>query len=168
MTPYCPYHQERHKRPLHCRHCGKELLDGRRWYCPPEEREGEMACWELWALQDGTWNTVRSIVISHRGRRCEECGSTNNKVDVHHIEPVKNARLGLAKKINRWENLKVLCKDCHHKQHAAAPKLTATLRMAAAGQLPLFDAQVNMRNLGGESPWGVVGYGQGDQRPCLD
>ena len=51
--------------------------------------------------------------------QCEECGCKDN-LHTHHIEHQANADkdgyIGTSHK-NRLSNLKVLCRDCHHKEH---------------------------------------------------
>ena len=61
------------------------------------------------------WKKARMIKISEVGGLCEECGRVGE--EVHHIihltaENVSDPMISI-----NQENLKLLCKDCHNKEH---------------------------------------------------
>jgi 5-methylcytosine-specific restriction endonuclease McrA len=59
------------------------------------------------------WKEIRKTVIDKRGEVCQRCGG-NDRILVHHILP-RNDGGG-----DEEENLKVVCKHCHIKEHIDA------------------------------------------------
>ena len=60
-------------------------------------------------LQSPKWKQVRENLFKLRGKKCEDCGCTNN-IHVHHIH--YNTFMN-----ELPEDLKVLCESCHEKEH---------------------------------------------------
>lgn len=61
------------------------------------------------------WKRARSIKIACSGGLCEHCNDVG--VEVHHVieltpENVTDPSISIAQ-----ENLKLLCRDCHNKEH---------------------------------------------------
>lgn len=110
-------------KPTHCRHCGKELDDLRRWYC------GEPCRKAYWSLN--VWEIAVDLALSRAGSKCEDCGSTED-LEVHHLVPLNGGpRRG---DLNSQDNLRVLCHKCHrgryHTKHMGAiPKLKEQLAL---------------------------------------
>ena len=76
----------------------KELLDKE----PPFERKTNF-------YSSATWKGIRRVVLE-KTSCCERCGSSNNLV-VHHKVPRNDGG------DDGTENLKVVCKSCHIKEH---------------------------------------------------
>jgi len=61
------------------------------------------------------WQLARQLKITQVNGKCERCGAVGQ--EVHHmvrlnIENVKDASISI-----NQENLELLCKDCHNKEH---------------------------------------------------
>ena len=61
------------------------------------------------------WMIARTVKIQNVNGKCERCGNTSD--EVHHkipltIENVKDALISL-----NQDNLELLCKECHNKEH---------------------------------------------------
>jgi 5-methylcytosine-specific restriction endonuclease McrA len=69
---------------------------------------------KTWCWDGGTSQNYykRLIQYLHINMQCEECGSKKYTV-IHH----RNRN----RKDNRIENLKILCRSCHHKEHGLLP-----------------------------------------------
>ena len=76
------------------------------------------------------WRKCRTSFANAKGNLCEEClargiiepGSNEQPLEVHHkipltAENIKDPRITL-----NWENLQLLCKDCHDKKKARKEK----------------------------------------------
>ena len=115
----------------HCAYCGKEMhrirfnsgrLEDlsaflRRVYCNREcMRKAFVKVGESNQLYSDAHHSAREIAYLVLGReyKCERCGSTRN-VDVHHKD-----RNHLN---NTPENLELLCRSCHMKEHRKVAKL---------------------------------------------
>jgi hypothetical protein len=62
---------------------------------------------------------VSAIVKATRGQRCEECGTEDAQLHVHHIVPLRKGG------DSDPANLLVLCRRCHAKKHFSDLKLSA-------------------------------------------
>ena len=69
--------------------------------------------------ENATWRNSHAVsqninnVFLHK-TCCEKCGSTTKRLDVHHKDgDWKN---------NQLDNLQVLCRSCHNKEHRQAAK----------------------------------------------
>lgn len=76
------------------------------------------------------WKKARAIKIASANGRCEKCGAIGE--EVHHIikltpENVMDTEVSL-----NQENLLLLCKDCHNKEHG---RFTATTRFDENGDM---------------------------------
>ncbi len=60
-------------------------------------------------LRSEKWKTIRENLFKLRGKRCEDCHTTKN-LHVHHLH--YNTLT-----MERPEDLKILCKSCHDKEH---------------------------------------------------
>jgi len=67
-----------------------------------------------WPTYPPDWNVRREYIVRKAGFKCEDCGESEDILDVHHLQP-------LAKGGNHArENLIALCRSCHaeyHKNH---------------------------------------------------
>ena len=112
-----------------CRYCTGPLPRGRSSWC--SDQCHELACIET---NYGPWQWYLARI---RGFICEKCGKNLNKYwgnkdyDIHHI--IRFADGGT----HKLDNLLVLCKECHKKEHAAKPKPTVDDRLKRV-QLFLF------------------------------
>ena len=95
-----------------CVWCEKELTGRQRKYCSSEcDNEYFRNVFALlW------WSNARKLALERAGNKCERCGSTQT-LEVHHKE-----KLGLFEprhnsSKNRQDNLIVLCRNCHEKEH---------------------------------------------------
>ena len=77
-----------------------------------------------------TWRRCRKAFAESKGNLCEDClrrgiiepGSKDRPLEVHHKIPLnadnfKNPEIAL-----NWNNLQLLCKDCHEAQKERKPK----------------------------------------------
>jgi hypothetical protein len=80
-------------------------------------------------LEDPRWQRRRLEFLSVKNWKCERCGATHLRLDVHH-KCYRKAR-------EPWEygddELECICKNCHAEEHgkrvAPAPKLNVPLRL---------------------------------------
>lgn len=56
------------------------------------------------------WRNFSATIKEERGRSCQICGS-KSRLEDHHIIPLSKGGP------NNRANIKVLCYNCHHKQH---------------------------------------------------
>lgn len=83
-----------------------------------------------------TWkHSMRLYLIKKRGNKCESCGITdwNNKPLTMHIDHVNGNRTD-----NRFENLKVLCPNCH-----SLTETFAYRNVSDAGRLRMVQSAIN-------------------------
>lgn len=57
------------------------------------------------------WNEIRKGILNRDGHECTRCGTSDDQLHVHHIEPVSEGGSHSPK------NLKTLCHSCHEKVH---------------------------------------------------
>ena len=62
-----------------------------------------------------TWKLAREIKIRSVNGRCDRCGGIGQ--EVHHRQRVTVDNVGDASVSLNPENLELLCKDCHNKEH---------------------------------------------------
>ena len=77
-----------------------------------------------------TWKLAREIKIRSVNGRCERCGGIGQ--EVHHrkrvtVDNVEDASISL-----NPENLELLCKDCHNKEHK---RFSKEMKFDAEGNL---------------------------------
>ena len=76
------------------------------------------------------WRSCRASFIKSRGGMCEECwkhgiietGSKDRPLEVHHIIPLTDQNINNPAVTYSWNNLQLLCKDCHDKKKDKPPK----------------------------------------------
>ena len=101
------------------------------------------------------WRKCRDGYVKYKGGLCEEClrkgiinaGSRRRPLEVHHrirLTPENITDPGVA--LN-WDNLQLLCKDCHDAQHEA-PERQRRWRIGEDGSV-----QIRPERPGGP-PWG--------------
>lgn len=67
------------------------------------------------------WRKCRAAFVKYRGEMCEECwkrgvvetGSKDRPLEVHHIIPLTDKNINNPGVTFNWNNLQLLCKDCH-------------------------------------------------------
>lgn len=64
-------------------------------------------------MQSVQWKEKKAVVYAYYGRKCSDCGSTEN-LEVHHLS---YKRLGS----ERMKDLQVLCAACHRIRHEDKP-----------------------------------------------
>lgn len=95
-----------------CLWCGGALPKGRRKYCSNE-------CADLFFIHNIAplwWNNARRIALSKANNTCERCGRIG-QLEVHHIIPLDIGEARHNSPKNKRENLQVLCRPCHEKEH---------------------------------------------------
>lgn len=60
------------------------------------------------------WQRTRLVALRNASYRCEACGAPRH-LDVHHLTYIRRGA-------ELPEDLRVLCRDCHEKEHGIAPK----------------------------------------------
>ena len=61
------------------------------------------------------WRQTRLLKISNANGRCEKCGGVGE--EVHHIIPINEHNINNPEITLNLNNLILLCKDCHNKEH---------------------------------------------------
>ncbi len=61
------------------------------------------------------WKLAREIKIMNMNGRCERCGGIG--VEVHHIQRLNVDNVKDASVSINPENLELLCRECHNKEH---------------------------------------------------
>lgn len=90
-----------------CYWCGGELSSRRLCYCSIE-------C-QLNYYRNFCWIEAEHIALREAKYTCRECGERNRlELEVHHIIPL-NGGYRMWNVLNKQENLKVLCLECHKK-----------------------------------------------------
>ena len=64
------------------------------------------------------WRDSRNAFFANREGLCEPCGKAGD--EVHHIKPLTIANIGDPEITLSWDNLQLLCKDCHFAIHDKA------------------------------------------------
>lgn len=71
------------------------------------------------------WKSTREAFRRSKGGLCEDClkkGIITAGAEVHHIQPLTPDNIGNPNVTLSWQNLTLLCKDCHAARHAKEPK----------------------------------------------
>jgi hypothetical protein len=71
--------------------------------------------------------SLRPEIIKRDGERCSKCGTTEKKLDVHHLNGNHED--------NTLKNLRLLCRPCHNKTHGKGSSL-AVRNSANTRKLP--------------------------------
>jgi 5-methylcytosine-specific restriction endonuclease McrA len=61
-------------------------------------------------LMSPKWKDFRKGIIRKRGRKCENCGQTHGKIDLHHLTYIRIFN-------ELPEDVQLLCRVCHEKEH---------------------------------------------------
>lgn len=72
-----------------------------------------------------TWQRTRDAYCASRGGLCEDCltqGRYTVGVIVHHMKELTPDNIGDPGISLAWDNLRLLCRDCHGKRHSTTPK----------------------------------------------
>ncbi len=68
------------------------------------------------------WKSCRDAYRRSKSGLCERClkrGIIKPGAEVHHIRPLTPDNIGNPNVTLNWDNLELLCKDCHAAQHSA-------------------------------------------------
>ena len=73
-----------------------------------------------------TWRKCRDEFVKARGGLCERClargiitaGSRTMPLQVHHKTPLTRENITNPEITLSWDNLQLLCKQCHDEEHA--------------------------------------------------
>ena len=77
-----------------------------------------------------TWRKCRKAFADAKGNICERClkrgiveaGSKDRPLEVHHKIPLTADNIKDPKVALNWNNLELLCKDCHDEERERKPK----------------------------------------------
>lgn len=64
-----------------------------------------------------TWKKTRNAYYKAKFGMCEQCGSCNGKMIVHHKTWINANNVTDTNITLNWDNLMLLCLDCHNKIH---------------------------------------------------
>jgi hypothetical protein len=78
-----------------------ELVPSTVWYSP---------LYRL--LPRDLWNKIRGKIIAENGRKCQVCGETKGKMNLHEIWNYNDVKY-----IQKLEGFILLCEMCHHIKH---------------------------------------------------
>ena len=70
--------------------------------------------------RSAAWQQARLIKITSANGRCEKCGGVGE--EVHHIVHVSSSNVNDVKVTLNQDNLILLCKECHNKEHCRFDK----------------------------------------------
>ena len=112
-----------------CNFCGKPLPKYRRKFCSDDcqIKNFELNIAPYW------WSNATRLALEKADNKCDECGSIVN-LQVHHKDPLKGEARHNNKK-NQLDNLIVLCKDCHLKEHRSVNTKRRFCILKEQGQL---------------------------------
>ena len=65
------------------------------------------------------WRRLRKRILDAAGWRCAECGIHSSRLELHHIVSIEDGGGDFP------DNLRVLCRGCHHQIHKRGPGLGA-------------------------------------------
>ena len=107
----------------HANACAPERTRGRANACASDSNSMYAALQPFYRSM--AWRNCREAYIKSVGGICERCaakGIISAGTEVHHkirLSPrnVKDPKVTLS-----WENLELLCEDCHHKEHGKIEK----------------------------------------------
>jgi len=88
------------------------------------------------------WKKCRAAFLQDRGGLCEKClargiieaGSKDRPLEVHHKIPLTAENVNDPKVALNWDNLQLLCKDCHEEEKDRVQK---RWRVDEAGRVTL-------------------------------
>lgn len=88
----------------HCTECGLSFLEcsTREWPLKNQQRDLPLKAY-------GTWPKIKEMIRERDDYRCQVCGKTNGKLDVHHIIPRRDGGQ------DSMDNLITVCDGCHKK-----------------------------------------------------
>jgi 5-methylcytosine-specific restriction endonuclease McrA len=89
-----------------------------------------------------TWKLAREIKIRSVNGRCERCGGIGQ--EVHHrqrvtVDNVEDALVSL-----NPENLELLCRDCHNKEHK---RFSKEMQFDEEGNIVYYEAPCKINNV---------------------
>lgn len=88
------------------------------------------------------WRACRDAYYKYRCGKCERCGDPGKIV--HHKKHITPKNISNPKITLNWDNLELLCEDCHNKEHKSKKETRYT-----------FDNQGNLVAAAGDSPRGA-------------
>lgn len=100
----------------HCTECGLSFLEcsTREWPLKNQQRDLPLKTY-------GTWPKIKEMTHERDVYRCQVCGKTNGKLDVHHIIPRRDGGQ------DSMDNLITVCDGCHKKIEPYRERVTLFL-----------------------------------------
>lgn len=77
-----------------------------------------MKPWAEWFYKSKAWQECRDAFFKSKFGICERCGDPG--VIVHHKVHLTPGNIIDPNVTLNWENLELLCQDCHNKEHGGA------------------------------------------------
>lgn len=77
-----------------------------------------MKPWAEWFYKSKAWQECRDAFFKSKFGICERCGDPG--VIVHHKVHLTPGNINDPNVTLNWENLELLCQDCHNKEHGGA------------------------------------------------
>ena len=74
--------------------------------------------WNMVRNNQANWNRIRRVVYKRDNYRCQNCGTTDTELHLHHIVPLGQGGL------NKKSNLETLCKQCHEAAYGRGQAMT--------------------------------------------
>ena len=76
------------------------------------------------------WRKCRKAFANSKGNLCERClkrgiinpGSKEQPLEVHHKEPITDENINDPKITLNWDNMELLCKQCHDEERKTREK----------------------------------------------
>lgn len=75
--------------------------------------------------KSAAWKSCRDAYWRSKGGLCEDClkeGRITTGAEVHHVVELTPDNIGNPAVTLNWDNLCLLCHDCHMKRHAKNPR----------------------------------------------
>lgn len=85
------------------------------------------------------WQNTRTAYAKSVGYLCERCLKDNQYVKgeiVHHKKHITPSNIYNPEITLNWNNLELLCRECHSKQHSSTPKRRYTINKDGSISLP--------------------------------
>src|SRR5690606_16040460 len=96
-------------------------------------RDGNMQPWARSFYKSRAWRRCREAYIAYRHGLCERCGA-GGKI-VHHKVYLTTDNINDPEVTLSFDNLELLCQDCHNREHHERVPIAEGLRFTADGDL---------------------------------
>lgn len=88
-----------------------------------------------------TWKTCRDAYFSYANGLCERCGAPGD--EVHHKKALTPQNINDAQIVFGWDNLELLCRDCHIMEHEKKKNLRRGRPIGESEKRVRFDEEGN-------------------------